>query len=149
MMIAYTFRSNGSKTSLENILSATFKQRLFVISKPTVDIPILLSMIDNDKPKWAVGFAEVKRGDSRWERYSINRFGKGKVTESLPVDFKIKHGRPIIDDLFNHIQYGSGMTASFCNQAAFRVAHHIQNKHPATQSAFLHYNPRVLYIPTS
>jgi hypothetical protein len=85
-----------------------------------------------------LGFASVNFGENRWERLTINRFGRGRVSVSSPIDVKLKLSKPdFLGELFK-IPADEGMSASFCNQAAFKVEEFIKLNSLGSKSGFLH-----------
>jgi hypothetical protein len=138
-MILYTFRTNKNIADFLNLAGLSLDTPVFVIDKPSQDIPKLLNLISDQESKWVIGFASIARGSSRWENFAVNRFGSGMVSHDLPLGAELKLSKPDFLGELSKVPVGEGMSASFCNQAAFRVEEFIKLSNPKIRSAFLHF----------
>jgi hypothetical protein len=136
-MLIYTFRTNKNIEYFLKLAGLSLDFPVFVINKPSEDIPKLLSLINQNQPDWVIGFASTGN-QSRWEQAVTNRFGSGRVSKKLVVGAEFKLSRPEFLGGLSEIKTGKGMSASFCNQAAFRVQEFIKLNELNVQSGFLH-----------
>lgn len=138
-MIFYAFRTNKN---IEQFLISTelsLSNSVFIINKPNQDIPKLLDLIRFNKPDWVIGFASVKKGQSRWEEFASNKFGLGRVSKNFEPGAKLNLNKPDFLSELSEIKMGQGMSASFCGAAAFRVREFIERENLNINSGFLHY----------
>lgn len=138
-MILYTFRTNKNIDQFLSMAGLSLSNPVFVVDKPSEDIPKLLNLINNSKPDWVLGFASIKKGQSRWEEITINKFGAGRVSKKSAIGHEFKLGKPDFLGDLSDIKSGKGMSAGFCSQAAFRVAEFIKLNDLETESGFLHF----------
>ncbi len=136
-MFLYTFRTNKNIEQFLELAGLSLDSQVFVINKPSEDIPKLLSLINQNQPDWVIGLASTK-GKSCWEEIAVNKFSNGRVSTDLPNGAELKLSRPEFLGGLSEIKTGKGMSASFCNQAAFRVQEFIKLNGLDTQSGFLH-----------
>ncbi len=136
-VLIYTFRTNQNIEQFLNITGLSLVTPVFVINKPSEDIPKLLDLIKLNKPDWVIGFASVRRGTSRWEGVCQNKFSRGKVGANSPFEV-LSLERPDFLGALNDIKTERRIGDTFCNQAAFKVAEYIELEGLRTKSGFLH-----------
>lgn len=139
MVIVYTFRTNKNIEQFLISAGLSLSTQVFIINKPNQDIPELLDLIKVNKPDWVIGFASLKKGHSRWEEFASNKFGLGRVSKNFELEAKLSLIRPDFFSKLSEVKMGRGMSASFCNQAAFKVQEFIERENLNINSGFLHY----------
>jgi hypothetical protein len=137
-MIFYTFRTNKNIGQFLISAGLSLSTPVFIINKPNQDIPNLLDLIKLNKPDWVIGFASVKKGQSRWEQFTANKFGSGRVSKNFELGAKLNLNKPDFLSKLSEVKMGQGMSASFCGAAAFRIQEFIERENLNVNSGFLH-----------
>ena len=75
----------------------------------------------------------------RWEEFASNKIGLGRVSKNFELEAKLILIRPDFFSKLSEVKMGRGMSASFCNQAAFKVQEFIERENLNINSGFLHY----------